>query len=167
MRGFVARRILVLGLGNILLQDEGLGVRVLERLTSQYCLPQGVQAIDGGVMGLALLPYLEGVTSLLIVDAIQAGQRPGTLTRIGADDISAALSHKTSMHQVGLQELLAISSFQGTLPPRMVLWGMEPASLAWGVGLTPSVAARLDALVQAVVKELREWGVAVEERAYQ
>ncbi len=155
-------RILVLGLGNILLQDEGLGICALERLTAQYHLPPRVQAIDGGVMGLDLLPYLEGVTALLIIDAVQTGQPPGSLVRLKGDTIPAALSLKMSMHQVGLQELLAMSRFQGTFPPRVVLWGMEPASLEWGLSLSPPVAAQLDTLVHAVVKELRDWGVRVE-----
>ncbi len=157
-------RILILGLGNILLQDEGLGVRALERLTAKYRLPQEVRAIDGGVMGLDLLPYLEGVTDLLLLDAVQTGQPPGTLVCLEGEEIPAALAVKMSMHQVGLQELLALSQLQGTLPRRVVLWGMEPASLDPGLDLSPAVAAQLDNLVQAVVQELREWGVEVVER---
>jgi hydrogenase maturation protease len=160
----VEPRILVLGLGNILLQDEGLGVRALERLTARYCLPEEVQAIDGGVMGLDLLPYLEGVTHLVILDAVQTGQPPGTLVRLEGEETPAALAVKMSMHQVGLQELLAVSRFQGHLPPRVVLWGMEPASLEPGLDLSPAVVAQLDDLVQAVVQELREWGMEVVER---
>ncbi len=159
-RGIVQRRTLILGLGNILLQDEGLGVRALERLTARYRLPAEVQAIDGGVMGLDLLPYLEGVTDLLILDAVQTGEPPGTLVRLEGEAIPAALSLKMSMHQIGLQELLAVSRFQGHLPDRIVLWGMEPASLDPGLDLSPIVAARLDALVEAAVQELQDWGIA-------
>jgi hydrogenase maturation protease len=163
----MGQRTLILGSGNILLQDEGLGVHAVERLTSQYWLPQEVQALDGGVVGLALLPYLEGVSSLLVLDAIQAGQQPGTLARLSDHGLSAALSLKTSMHQIGLQELLATGSLLGTLPPHVVLWGMEPASIEWGIGLTPPVAVHLDALVGAAVQELRDWGFSVKERAEQ
>jgi hydrogenase maturation protease len=151
-------RILVLGLGNILLQDEGLGVRAFERLTGRYRLPMEVQAIDGGVMGLDLLPYLDGISDLLVIDAVQSGQKPGTLTRLEGEAIPAALSLKMSMHQVGLQELLAVSDLQGALPTRVVLWGMEPACLEPGLELSPMVAGQLDSLVQAVVRELRQWG---------
>ncbi|RMF29640.1 MAG: HyaD/HybD family hydrogenase maturation endopeptidase [Chloroflexi bacterium] len=149
-----------MGLGNILLRDEGLGVRALERLTARYHLPAEVQAIDGGVMGLDLLPYLEGVTDLLILDAVQTGEPPGTLVRLEGEAIPAALSLKMSMHQIGLQELLAVSRFQGHLPARIVLWGMEPASMEPGLDLSPPVAAQLDALVEAAVQELRDWGIA-------
>jgi hydrogenase maturation protease len=153
------RRILVLGLGNILLQDEGLGVRVAERLAARYRLPPDVQVMDGGVMGLDLLPHLEGVSHLLITDAVQGGQPPGSLVRLEGEAIPAALSLKMSMHQVGLQELLALAGFQGTLPERVVLWGLEPASLEWGLELSAPIAAQIDALVDAAVGELRAWGV--------
>jgi hydrogenase maturation protease len=153
------QRILVLGLGNILLQDEGLGVRAVDRLMARYRLPPEVQAIDGGVMGLDLLPRLEGTTHLLILDAVQTGQPPGSRVRLEGEAIPTALSLKMSLHQVGLQELLALASFQGTLPPRVVLWGLEPASFEWGLQLSEQIAGQIDALVEAAVAELRDWGV--------
>jgi len=154
--------ILLLGLGNILLQDEGLGVRAVERLTSRYRLPATIQAMDGGTMGLDLLPYLEQATDLLIIDAVQIDQPPGTLVRLEGDAIPSAFSLKMSVHQVGLQELLALGDLQGTLPRRIVVWGMEPAVLDWGLDLSPQVGNQLDNLIQAVVQELGKWGVAVE-----
>jgi len=155
------RQILVLGLGNILLQDEGLGVRAVERLATRYRLPPEVQVMDGGVMGLDLLPYLVGVSHLLITDAVQTGRPPGSLVRLEGDAIPAALSLKMSMHQVGLQELLALASFQGTLPEQVVLWGLEPSSLEWGLELSTPIAAQIDALVDAAASELHAWGVAL------
>jgi len=153
------RRILVLGLGNILLQDEGLGVRAAERLAARYRLPPDVQVMDGGVMGLDLLPHLEGVTHLLITDAVQTGRPPGSLVRLEGEAIPMALSLKMSMHQVGLQELLALAGFQGNLPEHVVLWGLEPASLEWGLELSTPIATQINALVDAAVGELRTWGV--------
>ena len=148
---------LVLGLGNILLQDEGLGVHALERLVAQYPLPDQVQAMDGGTLGLDLLPYLEQATDLLILDAVQTGQPPGTLVRLEGAAIPTALALKLSVHQVGLQELLALGDLQGKLPRRIVLWGMEPASLDWGTELSSLIFSRLDDLVTAAVNELGEW----------
>jgi len=153
------RRILVLGLGNILLQDEGLGVRAVERMAARYRLPPDVQVMDGGVMGLDLLPYLEGISHLLITDAVQTGQPAGSLVRLEGEAIPAALQVKMSMHQVGLQELMALAGFQGTLPEQVVLWGLEPASLEWGLELSAPIAAQIDALVDAAMGELRAWGV--------
>jgi hydrogenase maturation protease len=160
----VEPEVLVLGLGNILLRDEGVGVHALERLQAEYRLPSVVRTLDGGTMGLDLLPYLHGLSSLLILDALQTGGAPGSLARLADGEIPAALALKLSVHQVGLSELLAASRFQGTLPARMTLLGIEPASIEWGLDLSPPVRAALGALVEAAVRELRAWGVDAQRR---
>jgi hydrogenase maturation protease len=149
-------------LGNILLQDEGIGVRALERLLAEYRLPSQVRALDGGTMGLDLLPYLVGASRLLILDALQMGGAPGSLARLVDDEIPAVLAVKLSVHQVGLSELLAASRFQGSLPATMTLLGIEPASIEWGLGLSPPVSAALEVLAEAAVHELRAWGLDLE-----
>ncbi len=153
--------ILVLGLGNIIMRDEGLGVRACECLTRRYRLPDDVTVLDGGTLGLDLLPYLEDVTDLLILDAINAGLPPGMIVRLENEQIAQTLAIKMSMHQVGLQELLAVMALRGHTPPRVVLLGMEPARIEPGIELSAPVLANLDALVASVVAELRSWGVAV------
>jgi hydrogenase maturation protease len=155
-------KILVLGLGNTLLQDDGLGVRAVERLMAEYDLPAEVEVLDGGVMGLDLLSHLEGVAALLIVDAVRAGLPPGTPIRLAGDAIPTALAQKMSMHQAGLQDLLAVSAFRGTLPQRVVLYGLEPEIIGWGNELSPNIAPQIDKLVDSVVQELRDWGVAMQ-----
>jgi len=155
---------MVLGVGNILLQDEGLGVRALVHLSAHYSLPAEVTVVDGGALGLNLLPLIEDTDALLIIDAIAADQEPGSILRLEGEDISSALALKMSMHQVGLRELLAVSDLRQTLPSRLVLWGMQPASIGWGLELTPPVAAGLDGLVEEVVEELRSWGVKAQPR---
>jgi hydrogenase maturation protease len=154
--------VLVLGLGNTLLQDDGLGIRTIERLLSEYHLPDEVEVLDGGVMGLDLLSRLEGITALLIVDAVRAGLPPGTPIRLAGDAIPAALAHKMSMHQAGLQDLLAVSALRGTLPASVVLHGLEPAVIGWGNDLSPNIAPQIDKLVESVVQELRGWGVTMQ-----
>ena len=151
------RRTLVLGVGNILVQDEGLGVRALERLLASHRLPSEASAIDGGTMGLDLLPYLDGITHLLILDAVHGSRPPGALVRLEGEAIPAALAMKLSVHQIGLQELLAVARFQGTLPGRVVVWGMQPACLEPGIGLSEPVRANLDELVEAAARELAFW----------
>ena len=100
---------LVLGLGNILLGDEGVGVRVVERLLERYDFPEGVRVMDGGTLGLDLLPYVEDASRLLVVDAVQARKPPGTLVRMTGDEIPVFLdASKVSPHQEGLQDLLAV-----------------------------------------------------------
>ena len=146
--------VLVLGVGNVLMQDEGLGVRAVERLQERYRLPPGVRAVDGGVMGLDLLPYLEDAQRVLILDAVQTGRPPGSLVRLDGHQIPAALALKTSIHQVGLQEVLAVGRFRGTLPASITLWGIEPASVEAGIGLSPVVSAAIDEAIAAVAEEL-------------
>lgn len=146
---------LVLGIGNILMQDEGLGVRAVERLQELYRLPPKVRAVDGGVMGLDLLPYLEDAERVLILDAVEMGRPSGSIVRLESGQVPMALALKTSIHQVGLQEVLAVGRLRGTLPARITLWGMQPASLEMGTELSPVVGAALDDLVEAVAKELR------------
>ncbi len=155
-------KVLVLGLGNILMQDDGLGVRAVKRLEEQYVLPEGVQALDGGVRGLALLPYLEDVSRLLIVDALrQEDRQPGSVIRLEGEDIPSFFSLKISSHQAGVADLLGAARVAGICPAEVVLWGMTPAQIDVGLELSPPVAAGIEALVEKVVQELRRWGVDV------
>ena len=150
---------LVLGLGNVLLQDDGVGIRVVERFLERYDPPAGVRVLDGGVRGLSLLPYLEGASRLIIVDAIQAGQPPGTLTRLAGEDISKKLGPKLSIHQEGLADLLWAALAIDTYPQEVILWGVEPERIETSLELSPAVAAQIDALVEAVCDQLKAWGV--------
>lgn len=150
--------ILVLGLGNSILRDEGLGVRAVERLAERYALPAGVAAREGGTLGPHLLPNLEGVRDLLVVDAVRADRPPGALVRLEGAALTAALAPRSSLHQFGLAELLALAGLLGAPPRRTVLWGMVPLLVEPGLELSPPVAAALDALADAVAGELRAWG---------
>jgi hydrogenase maturation protease len=119
-----------------------------------------VKAIDGGTLGLDLLPYLEGTTALLVIDAVRSGRAPGSLIRLQDDEIVPALAVKLSLHQAGLRELLAASRLMGICPPTVVLWGIEPGHVGWTTELSAPVAASLGPLVDAVVAELQGRGVA-------
>lgn len=154
-------RILVMGLGNIILRDEGLGLVALRRLTERYTFSDDVEILDAGILGMSLLAFLDNVSDLLIVDAVRAGQESGELIRLEGSAIDhAAALHAVPRH-VRLQELIALGGLPGSAPKRIVLWGMEPASVEPGLELTTTCAARIDELVDAVVRELRAWGVTV------
>ncbi len=112
-------------------------------------------------MGLDLLPYIEQTSSLLILDSVKNGNPPGSLVRLEGDEIPTALALNLSVHQVGFQELLAASLLRGTLPTQIVLWGIEPAVVNWGLELSAPVAASLDDLTSAAAFELRSWGVSI------
>jgi hydrogenase maturation protease len=149
---------LVLGVGNLLLSDEGVGLRVVERLAANFDLPKGVQTLDGGTLGLDLLYYLEGVENLLIVDAVEMDQEPGTLLRLEGDEVPSSLSIKMSPHQIGIPDMLFAAKLKDLYPQSVVLWGVQPATLEVGLELSPAVAAQVDVLVSKVVQQLEQWG---------
>lgn len=150
---------LVLGLGNILLGDEGVGVRVIERLRERYDFSKKVQVMDGGTLGLDLLPYVQDTSRLLVLDAVQAKEPPGALVRLASGEIPIFLDAcKVSAHQEGLQDLLAVAALKGYLPPDVVFWGVQIDSLRVGLALSPVVAEQVDSLVEKVVDELARWG---------
>ena len=150
--------IVVLGLGNLLRRDEGLGVRALERLHERYELPEAVQLVDGGTLGLDLLAYLEGAERVLILDAILTEGPPGTLLRAAGKEVPAFFGMHASLHEVALADLLAVTRLRGTEPHELVVWGMQPALLELGWELSPQVASCLDTLVDAAAAELQGWG---------
>jgi len=151
-------RTLVLGVGNLLVSDEGVGVHVIERLTETYDLPKGVQVLDGGTLGLDLLYYLEGVENLLIVDAVEMDKEPGTLLRMQGDEIPSFLSIKMSPHQIGIPDMLFAAKLRDLYPRNVVLWGIQPATLEVGLELSPVIAAQVDVLVSKIVEQLTQWG---------
>jgi hydrogenase maturation protease len=156
--------IVVLGLGNLLRRDEGLGIRALERLQTRYILPDALQQVDGGTLGLELLCYLEGAARVLILDAALTDGPPGTLLRAAGNELPAFFGMRTSPHEIALADLLAVTKLRGTEPGEVVVWGMQPAALELGWELSEAVAAHLDALVDAAVTELRRWGLDVKQR---
>jgi hydrogenase maturation protease len=153
---------LILGVGNLILSDEGVGVRVVERLGQTHRLPERVRLLDGGTLGLDLLYYLEGVENLLIVDAVEMGEEPGALLRMEGDQVPSFLSIKMSPHQIGIPDMLFAAKLKGLYPRNVVLWGVQPADLTVGLELSPVVASQLEVLVDKVSEELAQWGIAVE-----
>ncbi len=154
----VKTQTLVLGVGNTLMSDEGIGVHVVERLVQNYEIPEEVQILDGGTLGMDLLFYLEGVPNLLIVDAVQANREPGHLLRLANDEAPAFLSMKVSPHQIGVPDMLAAAKLRGTTPPNIVLWGIQPETIEIGLDLSPILAALVEPLVGNILRELENWG---------
>lgn len=156
--------VVILGLGNVLRSDEGLGIRALERLRAHYLLPACVKLVDGGTLGLDLLCYLEQVDRVLILDAVLTQDPPGTVLRMVGPEVPAFLGMRTSSHEVALPDLLALTSLRGTRPRELVFLGMRPEVLELGWELSASVAAHLDQFVDAAVSELRHWGFLITTR---
>lgn len=158
-------RIVVLGVGNILLSDEGVGVRAIEALREGYLLPDGVEVIDGGTSGMELLEDLSSVDLLVVADAVKAGKPPASIIRIAGADVPVFFRAKISPHQVGLSDVLADLEFMGEPPRETVIIGVQPVSMETRMELTPEVAARLPEVVDMIVAELKSHGVIAQPRA--
>ncbi len=150
--------ILVLGIGNVLLTDEGIGVRTLKELERRFSFPANVELLDGGTAGIELLRHIRNRDYLIIIDAMKCGQAPGTVVRVEGDDVPAAFRTRISPHQLGLSDLLAAAMLTDELPRNLVLFGVEPQSIDIGLDLTETVEASLSKLIEAVADELRAVG---------
>lgn len=157
--------ILVLGLGNSLMNDDSVGVRAVERLQSDYRFPESVKVVDGGTLGLDLLPFIEECDKLLIIDALEMKAAPGTVFRLEGEEVPRAFASKLSVHQMGLQDLLAVADLQGYAPRELVVWGVQPGCIEMNMELTPEVAEAMDELHRAVIGELENWGAAPQKAA--
>jgi hydrogenase maturation protease len=122
-------RIVVLGIGNILLTDEGVGVRAVEQLESTYRLPAGVEVIDGGTCAMEMLEQLENLDALIVIDCVRCRQPPATPVLLKDEDVPVFFRTKLSPHQVGLSDVLASLEFTGRAPRKTVIVGMQPASM--------------------------------------
>jgi hydrogenase maturation protease len=152
---------LVLGLGNLLRRDEGLGIRALWLLEQHYVLPESVQIVDGGTLGLELLAYVEGAERMIVLDAAVTDGPPGSLICLRGDEVPAFLGIRTSPHEIGLADLLAVSRLRGTSPPEIVVFGMQPGVIELGWELSSTVASELERLVEMAVAELVRCGLPV------
>ena len=150
---------LVLGLGNTIMTDDGFGVRAVETLSARYCFQGEIRLFDGGILGLDLLPRLEEVERLLIIDVLEMQSPPGAVFRLEGGEVPRAFASKLSVHQVGVQDLLAVSELLGHLPQEVVVWGVQPECIEMGTELTATVAAALEPVVAGVLEELRRWGI--------
>jgi hydrogenase maturation protease len=150
--------LLVLGLGNLICQDDGVGPLVVERLAAVWEPAAGAELADGGTLGLSLMPLVERAERLLIVDAVAADAPPGTLVRLEGEEVGPAVTHRLSPHQIGVADLLNGLLLVGRLPSRVALLGLVPASLGVGVGVTDEVAAGVPALERAVLAEASAMG---------
>jgi hydrogenase maturation protease len=157
--------LLVLGLGNVLLADDGVGAAAVALLGEQYEPPDAVRVLDGGTLGLSLLPYVEAAERVLLLDAIQADEPPGTLVRLEGDEVGPAVATRLSPHQVGVADLLDGVRLLGRYPRTVVLLGLVPLSLDLRVGLSAPVAALLPDLVNRAAVEAAAMGFPFRVRA--
>ncbi len=147
-------KILIIGMGNVLMQDEGVGVRAIEELENSYHIPDGVTVLDGGTTGMELYNPIRGCDYLIVADAVNTGAPPGSLVRLANEDIPAFFQTKLSNHQLGLSDLLALLMLKGEAPAQVVVIGMVPHSLNNQLGLTMEAEQGLAGMVEMLVAEL-------------
>jgi hydrogenase maturation protease len=158
-------QITILGIGNILLTDEGFGVRVIEKLFDEYEFPDHVAVVEGGVLGIHLLGTLSKADHLIVVDAVKNKQPPGTLYRLEKEELPERILMKNSLHQTDFLETLTLCQMIDKAPETVVVLGAEPEDIeTHSVELTPVVAARVDETVAGVLQELDRLGVPYEKR---
>lgn len=150
--------LLVLGLGNVLLGDDGLGTAAVARLERGYCIPPGVHLEDGGTLGMSLLGLLAESDRVILVDAVRTDSPPGTLVRIDGEDVMDAVRDRLSPHQVGVADLLDAARLIDSYPASVTLLGLVPETIELSVVRTGAVEAGLDMLVAAIVREVQSLG---------
>ncbi|MFH1156877.1 MAG: HyaD/HybD family hydrogenase maturation endopeptidase [Pseudomonadota bacterium] len=156
--------IMVLGVGNLLYSDDGLGIRVVEALEERYAFPDNVTVVDGGVLGINLLGVISHAHHLIVVDTILNRGKPGDLHRLAGDQIPSRVLAKNSLHQVDLLEALTLCQALDHVPETVIV-GAEPQDLiTLNPELTPILSARVDAVVGMVIKELSSLGAEVEKK---
>jgi hydrogenase maturation protease len=150
------QRVLVLGLGNRIHSDDGIGIHAIYRLQRDPSVPPWATLMDGGTQGLSLAPHICGFQRLLVIDAIDVGEKPGTLIKLEGDAVER-MPGKPSVHLLGFADLMIAMKLMGESPGEVVVFGVQPQSTEWSTELTPPVEAALDQLVPAVIAQLQLW----------
>ena len=145
--------ILVLGIGNILLSDEGVGVHVIEKMR-QVSMSEDVELVDGGTAGADLLDVLAEREKVIVVDAVQADCEPGTVLRFTADELVQSSQDSMSLHELGLAEALTMTGQLGCAPEDVVVFGIKPKDIGYGLELSEEIAASVPKVVELVQAEI-------------
>jgi len=149
------KNLLVLGVGNILLHDEGIGVHVVHDLEQNYIFSEEITLLDGGTLGMRLLDAMDKADYMIVIDTLCSGKAPGTISRLSGEKLRGRVAAKNSQHQVSFLETIAYADFLGMLPETVMI-GCEPKDLsAWGTELSPEVVAVKPLMVANVLDEIR------------
>lgn len=145
-------RIVVVGVGNLLLKDEGIGVHIARAL-QQMDIPQDTKIIDGGTSP-DLPYYLKGTNKLIVIDAVKAGGEPGTVYRFHPHDVNIESTGMVSVHELGLKQNLEVMRLMGSEPRETVIIGIEPKEMDWGTELSAELQQKIPEIVNIVLKEI-------------
>lgn len=158
------KKALVLGIGNILLRDEGLGVKAIDFFEQTYDLPEGVSCVDGGTAGIKLLSLLKEFTHIIIIDAVASRkEKPGAIIRFGGKDLELVPPLKTTAHQLGVKDLLTLLKFEGHTPVVRII-GVVPEDISAGMELSQLIKKKLPGIAEAISEELEGFGFKAEKK---
>ncbi len=149
----------VLGIGNLLMGDEGVGIHLIRTLEESYTFSPFINLIDGGTTGLDLIPYFEECKKMIIVDAVDSQEKPGYIETLYNEEIHYKFNTKLSLHHAGLSDVLSVIKLQGIASPDMMLLGIQPLKVEMGLELSDVIANRMESLLDKVTKKLEEWGI--------
>ena len=147
------RKIVILGIGNLLLKDEGVGIQLIQILEKET-LPPGVELVDGGTSTLDILPLLRGADKIIVIDAMKAGGEPGSIYRCRPSDLIPSEEAPMSLHHIDFLQALKMNKMLGNdLEPRTIIFGVEPGEIEWEIGLTPALKEKIPTLKKLVLEE--------------
>ena len=149
-----AGKIVIIGVGNLLLKDEGVGVHVAQELQKKS-LSSAVEIHDGGLAGIGLLDFFPGASKVLLIDAAEMNLEAGAVVRFTPEEVAGKVSGpRFSAHDIGLLEVLDLAGALGQCPPEVVIFGIQPKEISWGTELSPEVQASISKVTEAVLREI-------------
>jgi hydrogenase maturation protease len=147
--------ILILGIGNILLKDEGIGVHVVKKI-KEMSLPDNVEVLDGGTAGLDLVDFISGYKKLIVIDAVTTGDKPGTIYRLTEENLNIGPKAIMSFHEIDFLDALHMSHIMKEKPEEVVVIGIEPKDMSDGVDLSPEIEERIPRIIEIVMEEVND-----------
>ncbi len=151
--------IALIGLGNILLKDEGIGVHTVNKLKEDWDFSPQIEIIDGGTLGLNLLAYFEKYSKILIIDAADFGKEPGYIEVLNSGKISKSFTKKLSVHNIGLADILSACELMGVRLGEIKIIGIQPYAMDFGMQMTDGIKAKMNDLINLAITNLENWGV--------
>jgi len=147
----------ILGIGNPLLGDDGFGVEVVKRLSQEIGESPDVEIIDGGSLGIYLLPYLEDKTHLIVIDAINFNGKPGEVAKFKLEEIPSYIGFKVSEHQITFHEVVALMNLLDIKPSESLVVGVQPKTNQWGDKMSPEVTEAIDKVIDEIKEQIKKW----------
>lgn len=157
-------KVTLIGLGNLLMRDEGVGIQAVRALEERYELPPDLEVVDGGTSGLDLLPYIENRDRVVFVDAVNFRQEPGYIGVLENQEVPALFATKDSLHHLGLMDVLAAARLLDVAPKEVCLIGIQPQTIETGLELSDRLQAKLPELLARIIARLQDWGLILSSR---